>query len=334
MGSSTSGHDDPRRVKAFEQWIEEQEKIRKIPLKYEGRCVKCGREIPVGETAYWEKDRGVWHLDCGEAKTVANAQAVPQSEAAENCPRCGNELPPTGWYWYEGKHICQRCAEKIRREMLGPSEQEEKKRQKEGHVIQIPRRSRRTQLISTILVAIIAFSAGLALGPYATPYRSPQSQELVRVTVTTTLGTTVVNTIVTTASEPYLTTSTSVPSTSVASTSSGQPPKWISSSTNVVSYLQAANYIGQSKTVEGKIVRTYASTKGTVFLDFHDPYQGYFEVTIFASDVKNFPFSPVSFYLNKEVRVTGTIELYQGSPEIIVHSPSQIEVANMGFNYP
>jgi len=86
--------------------------------------------------------------------------------------------------------------------------------------------------------------------------------------------------------------------------------------------------------VEGKIVRTYASSKGTVFLDFHDPYQGYFQVTIFSSDVKNFPFSPVSFYLNKEVRVTGTIELYQGAPEIIVHSPSQIEVAYMGFNYP
>jgi micrococcal nuclease len=71
-----------------------------------------------------------------------------------------------------------------------------------------------------------------------------------------------------------------------------------------------------------------------VFLDFHDPYKGYFEVTIFSSDVKNFAFSPASFYLNKEVRVTGTIELYQGDPEIIVHSPSQIEVACMGFNYP
>jgi micrococcal nuclease len=132
----------------------------------------------------------------------------------------------------------------------------------------------------------------------------------------------------TTSSESYLASPT------IVSTTSNGKPKWISSSTNVVSYLQAANYAGQSKTVEGKIVRTYASSKGNVFLDFHDPYQGYFEVTIFSSDVKNFPFSPVSFYLNKEVRVTGTIEMYQGAPEIIVHSPSQIEVAYMGFNYP
>lgn len=38
--------------------------LRKISLKYEGRCVKCGRSISAGVTAYWEKDRGVWHVDC------------------------------------------------------------------------------------------------------------------------------------------------------------------------------------------------------------------------------------------------------------------------------
>jgi ribosomal protein L40E len=225
-----------------------------------------------------------------------------------HCPTCGAETPLHA-------EFCPTCGSSMRTKAAP---------QVRKHRPHLP-----PKLVGTILITIIAFSAGLALGPYVTPYRSPQSQELVTMTVTTTLGTTIVTTMVTTASESYLTTSTSV-----SSTSSGQPTKWISSSTNVVSYLQAANYVWQSKTVEGKIVRTYASSKGTVFLDFHDPYQGYFAVTIFASDVKNLPFSPVSFYLNKEVRVTGTIELYQGSPEIIVHSPSQIEVAYMGFNYP
>jgi DNA/RNA endonuclease YhcR with UshA esterase domain len=155
--------------------------------------------------------------------------------------------------------------------------------------------------------------------------------------MTVTVVTTVENTLFTTprvSTQVYQTTSAAMSQTPTVSTTTGQRPKWISSSTNVVSYLQAASYVGQSKTVEGAIVRTFVSSKGTVFLDFHDPYQGYFEVTIFASDVKNFQFSPASFYLNKEVRVTGTIELYQGAPEIIVHSPSQIEVAYMGFNYP
>lgn len=38
--------------------------MRRISLKYAGICVKCGRRIPEGETAYWEKGKGVWHLDC------------------------------------------------------------------------------------------------------------------------------------------------------------------------------------------------------------------------------------------------------------------------------
>ena len=176
----------------------------------------------------------------------------------------------------------------------------------------------RPQLVGTILIAIIALSAGLAIGPFV--------GRPITVTTTTTVTNVVPNTVIVTVTVTTTTGGTQPPPVT--------PPQWISSSTNVVSYLQASNYVGQSKTVEGKIVRTYASSKGNVFLDFHDPYQGYFEVTIFSSDVMNFPFSPVSFYLNKEVRVTGTIELYQGAPEIIVHSPSQIEVAYMGFNYP
>jgi DNA/RNA endonuclease YhcR with UshA esterase domain len=248
--------------------------LRKISLKYSGKCAKCGQWIPVGETAFWEEGKGVWHLDCG-------ANIIQETPDARRPPR-------------DRKH----------------------------------RFHLRPQLVFTILLVVITFSAGLAIGPYITPYRSIQNT----VPMTVTVMTTVEATLITSASTSYQTTSATVLQT--LATTTGQRPKWISSSTNVVSYLQAANYAGQSKIVEGKIVRTYASSKGTVFLDFHDPYQGYFQVTIFASDVKNFPFSPVSFYLNKEVRVTGTIEMYQGAPEIIVHSPSQIEVAYMGFNYP
>ena len=121
--------------------------------------------------------------------------------------------------------------------------------------------------------------------------------------------------------------------TSQIRTSTSQRAKWITSNVNVISYSQAASYAGQSKTVEGTIVHTYVSG-GTVFLDFHYPFQGYFYAVIFSSSVGNFKFQPASFYLNKEVRITGLIQMYQGAPEIIVNTPSQIEVANMGFNYP
>jgi len=114
--------------------------------------------------------------------------------------------------------------------------------------------------------------------------------------------------------------------------------KWlVCSDPNVISWQDTKNYEGETKTVEGTIVGTYRSSSNAVYLHFHDPYQGYFYAVIFSSDLKNFPFKPEDFYRGKEIRVTGLIQFYQGSrdhPEITVKNPSQIEVANMGFNYP
>jgi DNA/RNA endonuclease YhcR with UshA esterase domain len=110
--------------------------------------------------------------------------------------------------------------------------------------------------------------------------------------------------------------------------------KWLNpSDPNVVSYTEASSYLDQNKVVEGTIVYTYVSSGGIVWLYFHNPYKGYFYAIIFSS-TKNFNFPPATFYLNKEVRISGTIKLYNGDPEITVNSPAQIEVANMGFNYP
>jgi len=123
--------------------------------------------------------------------------------------------------------------------------------------------------------------------------------------------------------------------TTCTTTTSDCGGKWlVCSDPNVISWQDAKNYEGKTKTVEGTIVRTYRSGTNTVYLNFRDPYQGYFYAVIFSSDLKNFPFKPEDFYKGKEVRVTGLVQMYQGSPEIIVKNPSQIEVANMGFNYP
>lgn len=102
----------------------------------------------------------------------------------------------------------------------------------------------------------------------------------------------------------------------------------------MISWQDAKYYVDKTKTVEGTIVRTYRSSMNVVYLYFRDPHRGYFYAVILTSDLKNFPFEPEDFYSEKEVRITGLIQLYQGSPEIIVKNPSQIEVANMGFNYP
>ena len=84
-------------------------------------------------------------------------------------------------------------------------------------------------------------------------------------------------------------------------------------------------------TVEGVIIRTYYAKKSKgkpTFLDFHDPYEGYFICIIWEEDrqifVEEFPPNPESYFLGKEVRVEGTIEIYEGAPEIILRDPSQI----------
>jgi hypothetical protein len=40
--------------------------LRKISLKYAGKCSKCGRWIQGGKIAYWEQGKGIWHVECYE----------------------------------------------------------------------------------------------------------------------------------------------------------------------------------------------------------------------------------------------------------------------------
>lgn len=86
--------------------------------------------------------------------------------------------------------------------------------------------------------------------------------------------------------------------------------------------------LGTTATVDGTIVLThYAPTEEgqPTFLDFHNPYQGYFEVVIWVENRKAFSSPPEGYYLNRHVCVTGTVSSYVG-PEIRVTSPSQIVV--------
>src|SRR5208337_4410520 len=111
-----------------------------------------------------------------------------------------------------------------------------------------------------------------------------------------------------------------------------QSAQWQTPTAPVVSWTNANNYVGQTVAVQGTIVYTYYSSySSTSFLDFHNPYQGYFYGVVFSSDAGNFKCSITNFYLNQEVRITGMVQLYKGAPEIIVSSPSQIEVAYKGF---
>ena len=93
------------------------------------------------------------------------------------------------------------------------------------------------------------------------------------------------------------------------------------------------NHPEKAVTVEGVIVRTYYAKKSKgnpTFLDFHDPYEGYFICIIWEEDkqsfIEEFPPNPESYFLDKKVRVEGTIEIYEGAPEIVLHDPSQLRI--------
>jgi len=111
---------------------------------------------------------------------------------------------------------------------------------------------------------------------------------------------------------------------------------FIKVSHKVISWEEAGSYIGQNKVVKGVVVDVYyAEDVGgkPTFLDFHEPYEGYFKCVIWGSDrekfVKQFPPNPETYFPNKQVQVSGLIEEYpkgSGVPEIILSDPSQIEV--------
>ncbi|HDY66284.1 MAG TPA: hypothetical protein ENH85_00680 [Candidatus Scalindua sp.] len=94
---------------------------------------------------------------------------------------------------------------------------------------------------------------------------------------------------------------------------------------DAISWQDAANYYGEIKLVEGKIVKAYNSGKAC-YLNFHQDYKKHFSLVIFADDFKKFPEPPEEYYLNKIVRTRGLIKEYQGSPEIVITDPSQIEI--------
>jgi len=111
---------------------------------------------------------------------------------------------------------------------------------------------------------------------------------------------------------------------------------YIQVKSQIISWQEAAYYIGQEKTVEGIIVETSFSPelKGKpTFLNFHKQYQNNFKCIIWYSDrvnfLKAFPPNPETHLLNKSIRVTGIIEEYptgSGVTEIILKLPSQIQV--------
>jgi len=94
---------------------------------------------------------------------------------------------------------------------------------------------------------------------------------------------------------------------------------------------KAKNYIGQIKSVCGKVASTkYAeSSRGKpTFLNLDKPYPNHiFIVLIWGSNRQKFSNPPEIYYRNKSICTTGMIQEYKGIPEIVVEKSSQISLS-------
>jgi hypothetical protein len=105
-----------------------------------------------------------------------------------------------------------------------------------------------------------------------------------------------------------------------------------SSFSQPVSAEASKNYVGKTVTVVGKVVdgRYLAnSNRQPTLLNVDKPFPNQaFSIVIYGDKRQSFGYKPEEMLLNKNVLVTGVVEMYNGKPQMIVNSPDQIVIAS------
>jgi DNA/RNA endonuclease YhcR with UshA esterase domain len=88
---------------------------------------------------------------------------------------------------------------------------------------------------------------------------------------------------------------------------------------------ETKTHVGQPVTVEAAITDVHVAAKsGATFIDMGGEYpDNNFVAVIFADDAAKFP--NAGALEGKTVTITGTVQMYQGKPEIILKSASQLK---------
>lgn len=93
----------------------------------------------------------------------------------------------------------------------------------------------------------------------------------------------------------------------------------------VVKWDEARSVVGQMAYVCGKVIGVPTVGKIT-FVNFDAQRPVRFAAVIFNDKLTNFPKPPAEMYNGKIVKISGTVSLFKDQPQIVVTSPSQIEV--------
>jgi hypothetical protein len=90
---------------------------------------------------------------------------------------------------------------------------------------------------------------------------------------------------------------------------------------------QAAQHVGETKCVTGRVLKVKAGARGTHFLDFcEDQMACSFSVVVFSHDLKDV--GDVRRLAGHIIEIHGLVKLYDGRPEIVLNHASQISGAS------
>jgi DNA/RNA endonuclease YhcR with UshA esterase domain len=87
---------------------------------------------------------------------------------------------------------------------------------------------------------------------------------------------------------------------------------------------ETKSHVGQPVTVEAAISDVHVTRSGATFIDMGGEFpDNNFVAVIFADDAAKFP--SAEKLEGKTVTITGTVQMYQGKPEIILKSANQLK---------
>jgi len=95
-----------------------------------------------------------------------------------------------------------------------------------------------------------------------------------------------------------------------------------------ISLSEVDKFGGDSVTVSGKVITSKiisATSNSSTLLNMGAAYPDQ-QLTLVIDNISRTSFTspPETYYINKEIRVTGKVEMYQGKPQIIIHNKNQI----------
>jgi len=96
----------------------------------------------------------------------------------------------------------------------------------------------------------------------------------------------------------------------------------------VIDAADALRYAGSTVTVEGDVADARSEPIGLV-LELAPIAEKSFRAVLVTALISSLPRSPERIYAGKRVRITGIVQRFQGRPEMVLESSSQIEIVDV-----